>query len=1736
MQNQSIESALSRKVETRSVDVAVVACSDSSARTSAVAGASVELDSTGRKKIPVTHTFSSGGVVTGQINDHELSKSSYNEESKSNVPLGATPRQTSSLGDDTTFSGVTAEHAANDITVRPAQSSAPSTSSSSSFSPSSSLPKSLFHNNPVASFPSSSRYLYDVDPRAPPPMALFDQMELDSKVRLINSGMIEEMRAGDHLPTCWRRYSMSIIPGGLPVYSVWYQFDKMWGGDHLRHVSQTLRLSEFDFETVALWTLEERILFNSPDEVFQYLRTRVNKRSYFTWLWNRNIIQKSTSQVNGHPFRINCANDRSLSVKHAVHELLNQGWGENASTLNGNQGSFTNTDDHADETIENTDLPVGPVRTVIHANRFVSGGSVAVVPSVSSVGFLAPVHLYTIHLGPNSHGTWRVQILRPITHFSQSDMSLVQIPHIVVTLSVGPQGPTCDRNLDSNPLVYSPSYTVNLENRALLGSSHAYSDGEGFFSSPDSINNLNTSVSFSQDLVLPLHESILSVHALRVGNGDIGAQQCQFAMPVFLVYRVVASNLTDVRISDVSPTSRPLWISDRRQLPALAEADGVREVERDRHNRVMHALNGNTSCPAAAKLAARSVRRNLPNPEAKVLVPDDPELVAADLVKHLRNKYGMEWNCLIHFVLGRPLLKCGAYASLATDEEEVCNLSADPDEKKDETVSGVTRPKGGFGGPRGGRPKHDKPDQTGPPELTEEQKLARMNAILDRVIKKATREDSDGLSGYFMRVNCSRRFMYSLSVRAWGPEWTADSADQKTLSLLLMKDSRRLWGLRLLATVNEKAMRDTLAIPQFRDCIRMSVGPISEKWCDTCAVTAEEQAAHNAEMHRLHGNTVTSSTFSDVEQAPSFMAMCEPTSVPPVEPGQLVARRLNTPVGQGVMAGDTEFQMPLLGTVLTEANATANDRGLAPCEQMMYPSALNKTIAPIGAIQRPLSLPWVSVGCLPARGLKMSNTALYDSIIEGMAKNSTNVGRPDTLVLGGYLLSEVASIARKTDYYGLDMTSCVTKLLLLAKTYAWEVDRRYLPVSGFAQGFDPRCRIADPSDAGYNPANLFSVTANVIAAHGEDLGGNACVLPFRNGEDGSLSFHLTLDTVPYASKDNVIFLPVNFLSGCDNPAAAIALFVIMLADWPSVNYVVTSQVIGPAGQIVYRHFSPFTSCVAIPGLVDIHIVLPRNSGTRNPMNQDDANSGAWFRPASGPTASANFAADDPLDVNWIGGALSEYKLAEYVYTWKDYWTVGDINQFLNCMNDVTNINELVPVCEERIAMWITRYPLLRVTNDIVQGDDPNVKRWRTVLADGRVIVPDANPLPYAGFPPADYLMTSFNGMAWNQVVVRTSVVSSGPTTPLPLSGITSRPDCLLWSLMLTRTYAVARHVLLYGLGFAAESWNTTNNMSSQVQIKDIVRSFFSRGQDSNSVWLRPPGGVIMAHVYQHVIGFANRADVSGCTVWDLVCPSRHEAAMPINPTDDTRLYPECVPGWLPNLWLWVTAVKMPLRMMPPPPNGLAGQSVRGFADTELKTIRFDNADYGPKLTSDNQANTVGPLDTRDLSEKESWNVRLMYDHAVAHQVLCRVRSWQRGVGVACPDSFSVPRSQAVTGPDLSMRGYQDLRDDRVSSLTFVIPSNDDTGEPLFPVMGIAVWNAFANVEAGRLPGTTRMLLMSNDSYSPEVVIRVGQSRSAFGSLLSRSNAVVASIAASVPAASGGGEAEGHALSPPPATG
>jgi hypothetical protein len=821
----------------------------------------------------------------------------------------------------------------------------------------------------------------------------------------------------------------------------------------------------------------------------------------------------------------------------------------------------------------------------------------------------------------------------------------------------------------------------------------------------------------------------------------------------------------------------------------------------------------------------------------------------------------------------------------------------------------------------------------------------------------------------------------------------------------------------------------------------------------------------NVRMHALNGNT----EWSDFEALPGLskvIADCGNSgdTTTPLQRARQIAGMLSTQASQD---SDVNYGSKISSMVVDAANNFSNYSIVHP-EVGLLPRYLY-TAVPNPPQQSTWQLDSIGVAAYPVNDVPLELTESVRRLIMERYKV-----RKDAVSQVGVRETDRLMFAGTTTPVSPSMLQPHLKMELYAKTLAWGADTPFVPLMNDCK-IDPLAEwTGDDAIFGYNIGTVNN--EDNLNALGERI------FPWQGQRaTGSITFHASMKTVPASKRATVLLAPITSLAFGDGLGTAInvALMAMAYAPYPCGFHVVGKpcQRLGVGNADDIEHI-PFSNLVRIPGMLDIHMLLPSEDGVEPPTNQQEANTRVLYQATAGPSNGLTMVADQVLDVSWDPANLNTYELADFLQTWLE--TPASPVDFTSIRRWLIYFAEIHRQFDDaraalewaRVLTW--RYP--RPVNGEWDAGDQRFSTFgdnaasSTLDFGGRAFVtPGLFPedAPVARW---DYQVPGSAPMIWTKLAAR--IIQAYDRGDPSWYHDAGGPYELIWSQQTARAYAASWQMLYADMGLPISVWRNVQTDSNFVTIRNTLRMFFLQtANHPEGVPNHAPRGSLMAAVLKSVVGYHPYHDGFGFTLYHYYCwPSETWG----EPVDLGNIgfggdYSQCVPIVLPGVWMQITCAKIVKEnVVLPVPNSKA----RGYDDQSLIAFKYgNNTMSAPVDASHGVRPAVGTQEWPKKSAMARWNERLTWFARVAMNARLTV------VFVSYTDGAPVGLS------DNGFNFYQR-------------PGHDTLLQQAFTIIAGTDWNSFQNW-IPKMDDDGRRIVVRTDGASRISPIYAGRSYAAF---------------------------------------
>jgi len=850
-------------------------------------------------------------------------------------------------------------------------------------------------------------------------------------------------------------------------------------------------------------------------------------------------------------------------------------------------------------------------------------------------------------------------------------------------------------------------------------------------------------------------------------------------------------------------------------------------------------------------------------------------------------------------------------------------------------------------------------------------------ATIDRIADKY-KNDRARLAVWVTQAPCSRDFKLVIISKALGNKWQDENFNSATWVIYCwVNNVSRTFMVEVLLNI----------LPSFKELSTQS--DIYDDLCatmglsvgDYTGVRAQEAATHNREVHAMQGNTNFTQDMSEIDSAPEIDFLIDSKKASNYCSGSAVATRIaTTPSNVNPALADVAPQSQINAPIISAANALTGLAQLNLPLTNMFPRTYRPTLGGL-PVASGVRLPIQSVLPMPFKTGELYPTKFAMYLTAQAAAQNLNLAKADLTVTSGFNSAEVGQMARYKPYYGLNMDQAMLKIELLHQTLACNTETRHAPLSAAAI----LNQQAQPDTTGLGPV----LAPNAGVNFGEACGGTASVFPF-GGMAGTIAFHYTVITVPFAERSNVVYMPEGLITGTDNFNETVALFTRMWAPYPAQLAQIEVNTFDNAGANPSAEpYVPFSELTYVPGITTLHIIMPRATTARNPASPGEAIAAQVQQLTSGPSATVTFPGGNvPLAINYVGIAvLLVYDMCEYLFSWFLTHDITSIRTFLSKMQSIVGLEKSLQRVQDIAAN-------LTVVAGVGMTRTANATGFFTAGGLTAARVADSfcqNPIesvvnwPQPSYPAATYLVNATDLIAWNRVAVGLSVSHEGVTDET-IPETYGNSYAWHWLLMKGALFHAVNTAHRIELGWDTDTWNNAFTNTQMISFRKIARNYYANTTDT-----------MLGQINARFGGFQNSCFEAltnmtlGSSTWRGRRVTIYDQRLPrANGTFHTQFDSAaiatlaCIPHTLPDVWLQLLLNNVPKIMRSFPPPGGKG-SLAGYAEG-MTAIQLPGL-AGPYREQRYIMPAINSNQTADISSEARWNDRLMMTTTTAVQRL-----------------------------------------------------------------------------------------------------------------------------------------------------
>lgn len=870
------------------------------------------------------------------------------------------------------------------------------------------------------------------------------------------------------------------------------------------------------------------------------------------------------------------------------------------------------------------------------------------------------------------------------------------------------------------------------------------------------------------------------------------------------------------------------------------------------------------------------------------------------------------------------------------------------------------------------KPKNKKDDKE---KLTPRQNYEHMMLRLEKMFVPLATDDFYLKSRKLMSFvswayfkQSRRKLVQSLSDKVWGLEWELTPSFDQYQSAIYA----HIYNINLNSLIYELVQLDN-KLDRYIANVESS---ILELTGDNGAVEAAT-ALHNKSMHMYNGNPVVSRTMEDIMEAKKFMNFMGANSSVVGTVSELESLLANSYSGSNIASSALRNQDTWRSNLVSAAYAAIQNAALPLPHTPNWPRQIRPLVAgaPVNSANR-ISLQSVFAGEYFANALELSD--LGKALTLARDSSTSSVWRPGSTSIFGFPMFDAITMIAVPSLKGFSAECMCLKYCMLHSVYAQFNGSAFIPASIYSAIDTRTVATAANPQLTYGGSAIFGEDCSAQVAR---PAGN--VFPC-NGQGGTIQFYAQAGDVPARLKGNIVYIPSTMLNACGaNYSQALALAIQGWAPAPAGFYGVTQATTDLAGGNPHNtNFLINNSAVAVPGLMDIAVILPLKTATAVPPNAAGIQAVCDITPMAGPALAGTLAANQVLLFS-SAAAQNAYNLNDYLATWALSYDITLISNMLLAISTISNISQDLNAMQDINVAVSHLFPSL-ISSDLANTTDfaaNSAFQFFAGQANCNLPPTAAANFPIVGGIPNCYSIFQTDPIAWNKLVLGL-VQPPQPLTMTPLPEWIGNPKALYWELLHSLRIAATYAIWFWKFGMSADALqNAYNNTNVSAQNK-MVMGMYTSTIPVHGTFAPAMFGTALRRLYE------NLTDRSPCittltlpgkvmhiTIFDRTMPYfnfmtvRNAAGLPLTSNGPCNIV---------DLWVGLLSNDLPKGAMPfPGPSG-GKHALRAFGtESGLKPYRNLNggALVGPYM--DNEQ--YGFFETNklpDFSDESLFNIRL----------------------------------------------------------------------------------------------------------------------------------------------------------------
>lgn len=632
----------------------------------------------------------------------------------------------------------------------------------------------------------------------------------------------------------------------------------------------------------------------------------------------------------------------------------------------------------------------------------------------------------------------------------------------------------------------------------------------------------------------------------------------------------------------------------------------------------------------------------------------------------------------------------------------------------------------------------------------------------------------------------------------------------------------------------------------------------------------------------------------------------------------------------------------------------------------------------------PSPLEYVSFTTAEYRSNMLTDTSKAKEI-KLLTQNAASVRfRATDIDSSGYLSLDVFGLAKEATAKGFNLEAPVLRLLLLSDALAIDDYRAYVPKSIFSNvdgvlDWDP-----DSIGSYYNAPNYDGL-------EGEHQ------FPFVGG-NGTIRFHLSLETVEPQRRSAAVFAPPFLFQTSRDPQIQFFLFILSLCEWPTGIFSFSARYVrerDPPINITQAWIHR-ASLTRVPGPIDLDIIIPRRTSERKPQTQAECERLAQIVPHNYYVVPSPDPAPGNLLFTTDVNNQKDNNLTEYINSYITEIAAMDVYNYLSTLNLNFGIEATVEACLDLVAGANYGFPMLLDSSEL--DGFPGALDWfgESVAASSlftktatpwmglRETVEYSNlPLTKARKPSA--VIFEFSYQAWNKVVLGLSVSEdTAPSASMELSPLICNPKQVYWMVLKAMTLAITSQTFFSTVGLSAAAWDEAATSKRNRAMQKMA--FMTYCTELCPSILKPPKlAKVFTSIHQHLfsvplatIQYKDSQSQYPITFFSRqVLPSKFpkviKSSVSDNAIEASDLY---TPSIVVDVFINVMAekpIKFQCNMLP----AYATKGTMGFSSGLAPKHFPRSAKMGPYVDTTTLDGVAATNKLFSLSDEHMWNNRLL---------------------------------------------------------------------------------------------------------------------------------------------------------------